>query len=66
MTDKGEPDEREYDYFPIAYLFSNLQVEPRKPRNDERADHPQEATPAAVAAVDNGAEASRFEKAFAA
>jgi hypothetical protein len=64
QTDKGEPEEREYDFFPIAYLFSDLQVKPIQPRKDEEAEAAQE--PAAAATADGGAKAGAFEKAFAA
>ncbi len=64
QSDKGEPEEQEYDFFPIAYLFSNLQVEPRNTRPHEETATTQE--PAEAAPAYARAEASEFEKAFTA
>ena len=33
QNEEGETEEKKYKFFGIAYLFSNAQVEPLKPRN---------------------------------
>jgi hypothetical protein len=68
-----EPQEHEYTFFPIAYVFSNQQVKPRATGNESTATPEEgtgsEAQPEPTPAGGNASSArlpSRFEEAFAA
>lgn len=66
-----EPEMLEYDFFPLAYLFSDKQVKPKTDSSNESASMPAAEATAEAAEATGGATAeasapSRFEKAFAA